>query len=68
MRLPRACWSLHAQPHDPQIELPAWRGVLTGRKAPAFANIAGADPLEYDEVAAEIRAIAEALERERDAS
>ena len=34
-------------------------------KAPQFAAIEGADPLEQDEVAAEIRSIALALEQER---
>ena len=45
----------------------AWRELLDRGwgKAPAFANVAGADPLEQDEVAAEIRSIADALERER---
>ncbi len=37
------------------------------RKPTAFAPIEGADPLKQDEVAAEIRAIAEQLRRERDA-
>ena len=37
-------------------------------KAVGFTDVVGADPLEQDEVAAEIRTIAEALERERDAS
>lgn len=47
----------------------AWREILDRGwgKAPAFASIEGADPLEHDEVAQEIRAIAEALARERDA-
>ena len=36
-------------------------------KPAAFAPIEGADPLEMDEVAAEIRSIAEQLRRERDA-
>jgi len=45
----------------------AWRELLDRGwgKAPAFASIEGADPLEHDEVAAEIRSIAEALERDR---
>ena len=34
-------------------------------KAPAYASIEGTDPLEMDEVAAEIRSIAEQLRRER---
>ena len=37
-------------------------------KAPAFASVEGVDPLEHDEVAAEIKAIAEQLRRERDSS
>lgn len=36
-------------------------------KAVGFADIDGANPLEHDEVAAEIQSIAEALRRERDA-
>ena len=45
----------------------AWRELLDRGwgKAPAFASIEGADPLEHDEVAAEIRSIAKALEQER---
>ena len=48
----------------------AWKELLDRGwgKAPAFASIEGADPLEHDEVAQEIRAIAEQLERERHAS
>ena len=48
----------------------AWRELLDRGwgKAPAFASIEGADPLEHDEVAQEIRAIADQLERERHAS
>ena len=48
----------------------AWRELLDRGwgKAPTFASIEGADPLEQDEVAQEIKAIAEQLERERDAS
>ena len=34
-------------------------------KAPAYASIEGTDPLEMDEVAAEIRSIAEQLRAER---
>ncbi len=34
-------------------------------KAPAFASVEGADPLEMDEVSAEIRSIAAALKQER---
>jgi hypothetical protein len=47
----------------------AWRELLDRGwgKAPAFASIEGADPLEHDEIAQEITAIAEQLERERDA-
>ena len=37
-------------------------------KAVGFADVESADPLEQDEVAAEIRSIAEQLRRERDAS
>ena len=37
-------------------------------KPATFVPIEGVDPLEHDEVAAEIRAIAEQLERGRDAS
>ena len=47
----------------------AWRELLDRGwgKAVGYADIEGANPLEQDEVQAEIRAIAEALERERDA-
>ena len=48
----------------------AAREILDGGwgKAVGYADIEGADPLGDDEVQAEIRAIAEALEREREAS
>ena len=47
----------------------AWRELLDRAygKAPAFANVEGADPLEMDEVAAEIKSIAEQLRAERPA-
>ena len=45
----------------------AWKELLDRGwgKAPTFASIEGADPLKQDEVAAEIRSIAKALEQER---
>ena len=48
----------------------AWKELLDRGwgKAPAFASIEGADPLGMGEVEAEIRRIAEELERERPAS
>ena len=48
----------------------AWKELLDRGwgKAPAFASIEELSPLEHDEVAHEIRANAEQLERERHAS
>ena len=48
----------------------AWKELLDRGwgNAPAFASIERSDPLEHDEITQEIRAIAEQLERERDAS
>ena len=68
--LPRSFWRL--QPTEPQNadRIAAAREILDRGwgKAVGFADIVGADPLEQDEVAAEIRSIAEAFEQERDAS
>lgn len=48
----------------------AWRELLDRGygKAPGFANIEGADPLEQDDLAAEIRTLADALKAERPAA
>ena len=57
LRLPRACWRLHAPRSETQIGSRPGKELLDRGwgKAPAFASIEGADPLEQDEVAAEIR-------------
>ena len=49
-------------------QIAAWRELLDRGygKAPAFASIEGGDPLEFDDVAAEINAIADELRARRD--
>lgn len=57
----------HTRPSD---RIAAWRELLDRGygKAPGFANIEGADPLEQDDLAAEIRTLADALKAERPAA
>ncbi len=51
----------------PADRIAAWRELLDRGwgKAVGYADIEGSDPLEQDEVTAEIRSIAEALSQER---
>ena len=61
---------VNAKPVRPADQIRAYELLLAygWGKPSAFAPIEAADPLEMDEVAAEIRSIAEQLRRERDAS
>ena len=59
----------NAKPVRPADQIRAYELLLAygWGKPVAFVPIEGVDPLEQDEVAAEIRSIAEQLRRERDA-
>ena len=60
---------VNGKPPRPADRIRAYEALLAygwGKPA-AFSPIEGADPLEMDEVAAEIRSIAEQLKRERNA-
>ena len=65
-RLPSVFWRSLVPPNG-QLTLAAWRELLDRAhgKAPAFAVVEAEDPLELNEIAREIQAIADELSARR---